>query len=211
MKAAFVLTAGDPTGYVLADFLLRSIRTTMPGVEVTQLTDATSPVLVGVDAVQRRPVAPIAAFIAEHWAALEDGDWLLVDSDVVVQKDVRPVFDQLKFDLAVATREGTLASGEDAQFMRRMPFNCGVVYSRSAAGRRVLADRVRQLSVQDQAWLGIQLVMPQLRPLILYNTFNFPPRTPDDSHVPSAHVVHYKGPWRKRLLLDRIYQETVCS
>lgn len=211
MRAGFILTAGDPTGYVMADFLTRSIRQAMPGVDVVQFTDLKSPPVVGVDGVQRRPSAPLALFIADHWAQVE-GDWLLVDTDVVVQRDVRPVFEQLRFDLAVATRDGTYAPGEEGSgFMRRMPYNCGVVYSRSRAGRAAILDSVSLMTAQDQAWLGIQLAVATMRPLVLYNTFNYPPRTPDDDHVPSAHVLHYKGPWRKQVLINRIYREVVCA
>lgn len=211
MKAGLLLTAGDPTGYATGDFLVQSIRAAMPGVDVVQLTDMDSPALIGVDDVVRRPAAPLARFIAEQWASLE-GDWFFCDTDVVVQRDIRPVFDQLAFDLAVATREGTYLPGEaGGEFMRRNPYNCGVLYSKGQAARIELLRRVAALSAEEQAWLGVQLAVATMQPLVLYNTFNYPPLRPDDPCVPNAHVVHYKGPWRKRLLLDRIYQETVCS
>jgi hypothetical protein len=203
MKAGMILTAGDPAGYVCGDFLMRSIRATMPGVPVVQLTDEDSPPLVGVDVVHRRPWKPLALFIAEHWSKL-DGDWLLVDTDVVVQKDVRPVFDQLQFDLAAATREGTPEAG--TELAQQMPYNCGVVYSKSRQALQQVLEFVREMSPSNQQWWGVQLAVAKLRPLLLFNTFNFPPG--DDKPV-DAHVLHYKGPWRKKLLLERIYREVV--
>ncbi len=202
MNVGMVLTAGDPVGYVLGDFLVRSVRAAMPGVPVVQLTDEKSPALAGVDGVRRMPAAPLALFVAQHWAELE-GDWLLVDSDVVVQKDVRPVFEQLSFDIAVATREGTPEQGTD--FAKQMPYNCGVVYARSREALRQVLENVRAMSPENQQWFGVQLAVASMKPLLLYNTFNFPPG--DDRPV-DAHVLHYKGPWRKKLLLERIYRET---
>lgn len=211
MKAGLLLTAGSAAGYVTGDFLMQSIRKAMPGVPVVQFTDAESPALVGVDEVQRLPGGPLALFIAEHWAKV-DGDWLFVDTDVVVQKDVRPVFAELKFDVAVATREGTYMDGEEqSTFMRRMPFNCGVVYSRSAEARREIHRRVLAMSIEEQRWYGIQLAIAVMRPLVLYNTFNYPPKSVTDERISTAHVVHYKGAWRKQVLLQRIYQEVVCA
>lgn len=210
MKIGFVLTSGSPVGYVAGDFFLRSARAVMPGVEVVQFSDMDSPVLLGVDNIYRLPTAPFTLLIAEHWARLE-GDWLLSDTDVVIQRDVRPVFDELTFDLAVATREGTFVEGEqNSDFMLRMPYNCGVVYSRSTPARRAIRDKIAAMSPEDQKWNGIQLAMATMRPLLLYNTFNYPPRSADD-RIDDKHIVHYKGPWRKQLLLKRIFQEVVCA
>jgi hypothetical protein len=215
MRAAFVLTASeDPTGYVAADFCLRSIRRAMPDVEVVQLTDETSPGVVGVDRVDRRPAAPFAAFIAEHYAAAGPGEWLFLDTDVVVQRDVRAIF-AARFDLALADRAGTYLPGEEgSEFMTRCPYNAGVVFSRNHTVWQAVAARIAAMSPDDQAWLGVQLALgAMIRDALIFARilpaeYNYPPQSAEDD-VRDKALVHYKGPWRKRALIDRIYRETV--
>lgn len=217
VKAAFVLTAGDPLGYVAALSLTDSIRATMPGVEVVQLTDESSPSAIGVDAVRRHPAMPgFARFIAEHHAAVDTGDWLFLDTDCVVQADVSDVFG-LDFDLAVASREGTYLEGEaDSAFMAANPYNAGVVFSRSADARRAVAARVAAMPDEWQRWFGHQRAVCDLiaigsaRHAILSSAYNYPPKSADDPITDKA-IVHYKGPGRKALLWRRIYRDVVCA
>jgi hypothetical protein len=215
VRAAFVLTADDPRGYVAAMALTESIRTTMPGVEVVQLTDATSPPALGIDAVRRGGGhRQFSRFIAESYADCGPGDWLFIDTDAIVQRDVRDVFLE-EFDIAVAGRDGTYLPGEeDSDFMAAMPYNAGVVFSRSPAAWHAVAARVAQMSDVDQAWLGCQRALCELiregaiRAHVLPASYNYPPRSADDPIEEKA-IVHYKGPWRKALLWRRIYSETV--
>ena len=66
---------------VLADLMIRSVRKTMPGVEIVQLTDYISPAIMGIDRVSRRPKKPNAVLCVEHYASCE-GDWLFLVKDV---------------------------------------------------------------------------------------------------------------------------------
>lgn len=214
MNVAF-LCAGFDRGaepYVAADFLIRSIRRLMPRAKIVQCTDMDSPKVVGVDSVQRLPRQPLALWSATHYGALGDGDWLCTDTDVVIQKPVDHVFDD-EFDLAVATREGTYLPGEiESEFMKSMPYNSGVVFTRKA---HVWKEICASMPDDDATWYGIQKTIPALmatgriRVKILDSTYNFPPRSADDE-VSNKAIVHYKGPWRKKVLITRIYRETVC-
>lgn len=223
MRAAFVLTAtDDPTGYVAADFCLRSLKRHMPDVEVWQLTDRTSPSVVGVDNVVRMSgnarALPFTRFMAAMYATVApDGEWLFLDTDVVVQQDVRHIFDVPAFDLAVADRAGTYLEGESgSEFMAAMPYNAGVMFSRPAAPWGAITEAIDALPVQQQQWLGVQLALAALIPSggvrasILPPTYNYPPHAADED-VSTKACVHYKGPWRKRVLIERVYRETVCA
>src|SRR5437867_1594196 len=127
----FNVYRGDPVHLVLADLMIRSVREVMPGVPVVQFTDETSPAAYGVDEVRRLPKQPRAVLCVEHYAGCK-GDWLLVDTDVIIQKDVRVVFND-DFDVAVTDREGTMVEGEmeeEFHLFDQMPHNIGVVFSR---------------------------------------------------------------------------------
>src|SRR3990167_3281050 len=100
----FNVWRGDPTHTVLADLMIRSTRKAMPHVPIVQFTDEDTPALYGVDEVRRRTHPQTAMLRIEHHIACED-DWLFLDTDVVVQKDVQSVFDE-PFDIAIADRDG---------------------------------------------------------------------------------------------------------
>jgi hypothetical protein len=219
MKVGFYNThapGADVTNLVLADRLIRSVRATMPGVEVWQLSDGQSPAIDGTDGILRLPSAPLALLTAVHYAQ-RDGEWLLVDTDVIVQRDVRAVFDDQSFDVAVASRSGTLVanelepSHESAKFMERMPHNIGVVFSRCPAFWHEVAQRVAKQNAQAQAWMANQQQACDLiregkyRSKVLDPGFNWSPRTSDED-VSGHAIVHYKGPVRKPWMLARFHE-----
>src|SRR6478735_2923399 len=130
MTVGFFHVARVETPHVkLAAALIRSVRRAMPDVPIVHLTDETTTAIAGIDHLQRHPPAPIALGCLEAYAAC-DGEWLFVDTDVIVRHDVRPIFDRA-FDIAVAHRDGTLRPGEvGTKFMASMPYNKGAVFSR---------------------------------------------------------------------------------
>lgn len=220
MNVGFYNAAGaDARHSVMGDAMIRSVRETMPGVSVTQLTDLTSPALHGVSSVIRRAPAPLALATARLYSELE-GEWLLVDTDVLVQRDVRHVFDE-PFDVAVVERGPTLVVGEmvpgtkSRQFIERMPHNIGVVFSRCPAFWAEVARRMEQESEKLQAWMGNQEIACQLiregkwRIRVLPATYNWAPAVSNED-VSQQAIVHYKGPVRKDWMLRRILDEVVA-
>lgn len=194
--------AGESPVYVqLAARLIASVRRAMPGVRLTHLTDPSSTAIAGTDAVVRLAEGPVALACLDAYAACL-GDWLFVDTDVVVQRDVRAVFD-FQFDVAVADRAGTLLPKEvGTKFMARNPYNKGAVFSRSPAFWRDAAADLRTRSATRQAWMGDQEAMNaviaagryQVR--VLPSAYNYPPQAQHEDVADKA-ILHFKGPHRK--------------
>jgi hypothetical protein len=213
-------TLDSMAGYAGARYLLRSVRAAMPGVPVVQLTDDKSPEVAGVDEVRRFPSEPMARLRMRHHAhAL--GDWLLVDADVVVQRDVRDIFDEA-FDIGVTVRDWPhLKPG--AGFTAEMPYNMGVVFSRTVVFWAEAYARLRELPKDAQRWMGDQEVFCELVDAARYRikrvsgtVYNFPPALNGDARPEAARleaaaaIVHFKGPHRKPLLLRRAGEVVPC-
>lgn len=207
MKIGFFHAAAVETAHVqLARILIRSARCWMPPVPIVQFTDLTTPAIADVDEVVRRPTGPIALRCLEAYASADDGEWLFVDTDVVIQRDVRWVF-QSAFDIAVASREGTLRPKEvGTKFMAQMPYNKGAVFSRTPAFWSAAVEQLRAMSEKRQAWMGDQLAMNaviasgRFEVQVLAPRYNWPPHHEDDTHDKA--ILHFKGP-RKAWMLER--------
>jgi hypothetical protein len=181
----------------------------MPGVPVIHFTDAASTrlALVNLGQVFVHPAGPIALRCIEAFASVP-GDWLFVDTDVEIRSDVSRVFDDPDFDIAVATREGTLLEKEiGTKFMARMPVNKGAVFSRSQAFWQACAEHCRKLPEKQQQWMGDQIAFNhviasgQFKVKILPNAYNYPPKSKTDD-VRGKHILHFKGPSRKTWALE---------
>lgn len=214
MTIGFFTVAGrDSVHYQLAESLVRSIRTTMPSVPIVQFTDIDSPAVPHVDTVMRRAPAPMGLLRIAHQASVE-GDWLFLDTDVVVQRDVRHVFDH-PFDVAVASREGTYKHEREAasRFMARMPFNFGVVFARCPAFWRSVQVHLETLSPARQHFMGEQEALCAVIQSGAYAVhtlppgYNYPPRRRTED-LRGQSIVHYKGS-RKAWLLDQLRRATV--
>lgn len=193
----------DPQHYVLADKLVRSVRSAMPGVEVVQFTDESSPAVLGVDRVRRRPPGKMLERRMEHYAECE-GEWLLVDTDVLVRQDVRDVFADGVFDVALADRSWPhLPQKEDV--LATMPFNSGVMFSRSPDFWRSVLAIWREAGKND--WMSEQRAVYEAvrsgrhRVKILPGMkYNYPPKGPKDP-LDGVAIAHFKGErkqWMRR-------------
>lgn len=198
MKVGFFhVDRGETPHRRLAGLLIASVRRAMPGVPIVHLTDAVTPPIDGVDLVMEHPQGPVALACLDAYAACT-GEWLFVDTDVIVRRDVRAVFDR-SFDIAVADREGTLLPKElGTKFMARMPFNKGAVFSRCPAFWRAASDRLRTMSSRRQEWMGDQQAMNDVIGTKAFNvavlpaSFNYPPTSRTDD-VREMSILHYKG------------------
>ena len=193
---------------VLADMMIRSVRKSMPRVPIIQFTDMVSPAIVGVDDIERRPSKPSAVLCVEHYAACE-GDWLVVDTDVLIQKDVRHIFDS-KFDVAVCDREGTMVPGEPgSDIMEEMKYNIGVVFSRNPGFWLEVLAEMNSIRPDQQEWMGNQVAACRVIYSNRYNiktipggVYNRPPLNLKD-RCEDACIIHFKGPKRKTMMLER--------
>lgn len=208
MKIGFFHVGRGVTPHVqLAQVLIVSARRWMPNVEIVHFTDSDTRAIVGVNEVRRQPAGPVALSCLEAYASAGDGDWLFVDTDVVIQRDVRWIFDR-SFDIAVASREGTLLEKEvGGKFMASMPYNKGAVFSRSPVFWCEAAAYLRTLSPKRQEWMGDQVAMNAVIATKCFNVeildprYNWPPKTKDDIHDKA--ILHFKGK-RKAWMLEQV-------
>lgn len=202
-------TPGSEMHLHIAKHLIASAKKHMPDVPVIQLTDEHSDTLYGVDEVRRiGGDLPMAVRRMTHHASL-DGDWLFVDTDVVIQQDVSDVFKEA-FDVALTDRMGTDLEG--TPYAVAMPFNMGVTFSRCPKFWEEAKTRLKALHHDLQVWEGDQYVVCRMANECLHGNgdyrvkvlpgriYNYPPSKQDD--YAHASIVHFKGRARKAHLKD---------
>ena len=187
--------------------MVASVRKAMPDVQIVQFTEPNTPSAVyGVDAVlpNLRPGHPLALAVLSAYASCE-GDWLFLDTDVLVQHDVRAIFKE-PFDIAVADRNGTLKRKENgSKFMAQMPYNKGSVFSRSQAFWQCAYTLLLNMDAKQQAWMGDQRAMcmaissGSFNVKILPNRFNYAPLSRTDDLTDKS-IIHFKGPRKEWML-----------
>lgn len=208
-------TLDSAAGYRHAAALIRSAKAQMPEVPLAQFTDMHSPAAEGVDEVRRLPRKALALLRLQHQAACT-GEWLFLDTDVLFQQDVRPVFEQ-PFDVAVTTRDWPHLKPA-VGFGGRMPFNTGVVFSRTHRFWMEVYRRLLLLPDSLQEWMGDQEAIGELvaenEEMRWFNikhlkgsVYNYPPdiqpKNSEAERLTAAAIVHYKGATRKPMLLER--------
>lgn len=209
MRAGVFLQGDNADYFRMGKLTCESIHDTMPNVEVVHFTDANTPMLDGADSIQRiTEDLPMAVRRMTHNASVR-GDWLFIDCDVIVQKDVLDVFDQ-DFDVALTDRTGTITN--EAKYAEIMPYNLGVSFSRNSKFWRSVLYHMQTISPKLQQWTGDQLVICEMIKQRVVSdfrirtlpglTYNYPPRSEDDPRAKDAAMVHYKGP-RKEWLLGK--------
>lgn len=203
MKVGFFYQGASESSiihFTIAKYLIASVRKSMPGVEIWQLTDDQSPLHPGIDGHIIEPgIMPMAVRRMTLQGKCE-GEWLFVDTDIIIQKDVRDVFDET-FDVALTDREGTITN--EAAYAKVMPYNIGVVFSRSPRFWQVVAKYLKTLPAKFQQWEGDQRVVCQMMKekvdlehgfnvKILHGAmFNYPPKFSGDGK--DAAICHFKG------------------
>lgn len=200
MRVAFYCDSEGPH-LEAGKLFVASVNRAMPGAEVFHLTNETCPEIDGAKALRLPNDMPMGIRRLTHYAGLE-GKWLLCDSDVIVQKDVRHVLDGA-IDVAVVSRKGTDIEGTD--YEKVFPYNFGVVFSESPLFWRMVLGVVQTLPKDLQHWGGEQAALGsvansgEFRVSVLPNEYNYTPRSPSED-VSDKAIVHYKGPRKKWLL-----------
>lgn len=195
----FLVFRKDPQGYVLGGKLVQSIRKHMPGEEIVHLTDETSPQLIGTDLVRKVPNGKMLECRIKHYSECE-GEWLLLDTDVMVKQSVRDVFNDASWDLALADRNWS-HNPQTHEAFTQIPYNTGVVFSRNNMFWHFVLDEWSKAkendwnSEQRAVWQVIRT--GQFRVKILPGmVYNYPPKDQKDPCTGAA-LVHYKGQTRK--------------
>lgn len=200
MRVAFYCQSGGDH-LALAHKLIESVNKAMPGTEIWHLTNESCPAVEGTVTKRLPDDLPMGVRRIQHYSELE-GDWLLLDSDVIVQKDVRCIFNG-PVEIAVVSRKGTVLEGSD--YEKRFPYNFGVVFSRCPKFWNEALATLKRAPRELQEWEGEQLVLGYLadrggyRVAYLPSSYNWTPESPDED-VTGKHIVHYKGHRKKWLL-----------
>ena len=185
MVVAFLL-AGHCPRYVRK--MVDSVHEVL-GCEVVQMSDAKTPAAPGVDRVQRLAHrSPLMVYRFEHILALPDADHrelLILDSDVLVKRDVRDVFEQ-DFEVALTARAHALR------------YNTGVMFSKGREFWRACLDRTYDFTPDYKEWWGDQFAVRDVAQTGLYKVrelpcseYNWSPKHEGDTS--DAYIWHYKG------------------
>lgn len=196
MKLAFLHARQDPKYALL---MIESVRKHMPHAQLIHLTDEDTEGIEGCE-VRRRPwhVENPIFLKMEHLREIE-GEVLVLDTDVIVQADISPVFG-LPFDMALTWRDGPIFDDAGNDVARLMPYNCGVMFQRNP----MFWDACLHWCAKNSpGWYADQLsavnIAPKFNVLRLHcNNFNYTPRKAEED-VSRRYVVHYKGKSRKFL------------
>ena len=204
MKLAFLHVGQDPQW---AKIMVASVRRFVD-CEALQLTDMDTNAIEGCTPVRRvfdgSKQVEVAAngwttgstnltmFKMEHLANLE-GDILILDTDIIVQKDISKVF-AFDFDVALTWRDGPIWADNGQDLAKIMPINCGVMFSRSPA----FWQHCWEWSTEHPGgWYSDQFAVAanwrRFNVLRLNcDNFNHTPNSKDED-VSNRYVVHYKG------------------
>lgn len=197
----------------IPEIMVASVRAAMPGASIVQMTDFATKKVLGVGEVirkewDRRLLMPYRLL---HLKEFPPANAVFLDADVVVQKDLRPLF-QDEFDIGLTYRDETDPSlRKSPAAYQMMPFNAGVMLSRPS-GREFWteAHRVCLAMPEDrQQWFGDQLAIKEVAarttlkvkqyPCALFNYS--PSRWGED--LSDKFVIHYKGDNRKIWMLEQ--------
>ena len=193
----------------VALMMIASVRLAMPKARIVQLTDDGFTAGLPVDHIHRRK------FDSPNWVpwmyaglAQFGGKVLFLDSDVIVQRDLAPMF-MTGADVTLTSRGPKTVEG------RQMPFLIGVVATKTPefwleASRRVAAMEDRD----DRDWWGSQVVLfdmwmdqkhgslPWKIAAVDASIHNYVPQHENDAPK-DKWVLHYKGPKRKPWMLKK--------
>jgi hypothetical protein len=145
-----------------------------------------------------------------HLAALPDPEVLILDTDTIVQADVRKIFYR-SFDVALTKRDGPILDPNGIDIAKLMPFNTGVMFSKSRKFWHDCHEWCAAAPESIQNWWGDQLavkaIAPKYRVLELpCDTYNYSPDTRDEDTTGRL-ILHYKGK-RKQWMLDKWQSRT---
>lgn len=205
----FYVDLGNKDMMRLASRMVASVRRVIPRSSIVQFTCAKTHALPFADKVIVRAMDGLGLMESrvDHFAHFEHDEALFLDPDILVQKDVWPVFDSA-FDVALTARNAKLVcDGEDRS--DDMPYNTGVMFSRGNGFWRAALKKMRGMSLDDRNWFGDQIAVAELVKAGGFNVLELPgevynhtPAT-ESEDVSDKAVVHYKGVRKKTWMLRK--------
>lgn len=171
----------------LVKVMINSVRKSMPGIKIYQQSDLEMREVEGVDGVIRKEKT--GDFIEHRYSMVQDlnEDAISLDYDLVVQKDLRHVFNE-DFDLCFTF---------NPKVRDWMKLNSGVMFTRPS-GKSFWSEVLKEYQPIKDGWGGGQLAKlraaskSKLNIKYLTTEYNFTPKTFDEN-TDDKFVVHYKG------------------
>jgi len=208
MNVGFLHVGGDVT---LPEIMVASVRKAMPSARIVHMSDSKTPSVAGVDARINMPKEiPIMVYRMRHLAGLGAGEWLILDTDVVVQQSLEGVLGE--HDACLTKREVVL-DRDGNNVAEWMPYNTGVMWCRNPEFWRAAYAVCRQLPPKLQDWYGdqvaVRLVVESKRfrvREVSIDPWNYSPER-ENEDVSQKAAVHYKGK-RKGWMLKWASQTT---
>jgi lipopolysaccharide biosynthesis glycosyltransferase len=181
----------------LANLMVASVRKAMPDARIIQLSDMDSPEVQGIDEVIRKPYSGyLMTFRLIHLAALR-GEWITLDTDIIVKKDIREVFSK-PFDVALTKRTNKILDANGVNIVEIMPYNAGVMFSRNHIFWEQALESLMRMPESAHKWYGDQLAIRVMVDSDHFNlleldcnTYNYTPSDADERK--DVHVYHFKG------------------
>jgi len=198
----------------LAEKMILSVRAAMPDARIVQLSDPATQPVKGIDELFHADIDVGNMMFSRHWmyaAYIEQTrcDVVFIDTDIVIQKDLKTVFGQ--WDIGLTWRQ----EEKDDILTTTMPFNGGILFSRPTQGSRhfwraTLAIYERMPGLLKK-WYGDQLCMSiylrkeytsrdseelvkdhiKIR-LLPCDIYNYTPGQQNED-LQEKYIVHYKG------------------
>ena len=188
--------------------MVASVIEVMPNANIVLLTDENTPIVKGVTTVIRKKYnGLIMLFRLEHLASLR-GNWITLDTDMIIKKDLSHVFDQ-DFDVALTRRYGVIMDTHGNDLVKIMPYNAGVMFSKNHEFWKDALEALKTFKQEAHEWYGDQLAIKFISDKNQYKVlelpcdeYNYTPK--DKEERKDVYVYHFKGP-RKDWMINGNY------
>jgi hypothetical protein len=195
---------------LLPRIMVASVRRAMPSGRIVHLADQKTRPVDGADDVIRLPYdgVHLMTFRLLQFARLDPCEAIFLDTDVIVQRDLSPLFES-DFDVALTRRENIGVDPQGVDVAAVMPYNTGVMLSRPSGWDfwHNALKYCETLPEEARRWWGDQFAIKavaEIAPLRIEelpcDLYNYSPAL-DTEDVSRRFVVHYKGmrkPWMIR-------------
>lgn len=192
----------------------------MKDVKIIQMTDEITPWIDGVDECRRlKKDEPLMCFRLKHHSLIE-GETIFVDTDVMFNADVSDVF-KMPFDICLTHRRNEIIVAPDGNegyknIVPDMPFNTGVIFSRSSSFWTEAYDFCKTLNHDQKNWYGDQISVKHvydrskasttedfyLIAELPCSTYNYTPLSKDEN-ITERKIIHFKGERKHWMMLDK--------
>ena len=208
ITVAFVHVGEDS---LLPRGMVASARRAMSDARILHLADEHTTAVPGADEVIRLPYDGVhmPTFKLQHLARLQPCDAAFLDTDIIVQQDLSPLFDT-DFDVALTRRENAGLDPSGTDIAKLMPYNGGVLFSKPSGWDFWINvwQQCETYSDELRKWWGDQYAIKavaQIAPLkireLACDVYNYSPSL-ETEDLSGRAIIHYKGE-RKAWMLRR--------